>query len=1067
MMQEVKATVLIAIIFLGTFSPLGIDFLRKINNSDFKKSNMHSGSENTYSFSPSYYIDPLAFNSTSGFIIKFKDMNSLLKLKENFPGIYFKQILLGYVQNYSLEKLVKFINQDHVKIYGIFSNRHVKLCGRIVHRSDGLQDTPDFISIINVTPLWDLGFFGENIRVAIIDTGIGDHELLKGKIVENVSFIKTEYGYLSDDADTSDAIGHGTAVAGIIAGGIATENGSTFGIAPKAKLLNLKVFPDSESGATEIGIIAAIMWAVEMGNVDIINLSLGRPEIISDPLVTAVEWATQQGVVVVTAAGNSGEGGLGSMQIDSPGTSPSVITVGATDRLGNYIATYSSIGPALWMGIKPEVVAPGDVDAPVPKNVYVTGYARVQGTSFATPQVVGAAVLLVEVLKREYMINKENIPSIIKASIIKTSKPLFYGTDIISEIRQGSGLLNIGLAYYELINSQRTPEGLPKIIGILPRNIPCGLGFPFYEALFYNMSLEMNFTIISGYSTQLNVSLLGNFSNVVKLNSMKKFNIINGTNLWEFNITVLGAPEGFYQGKIVFYENETIISNVSIHFYLKKPSLRMLWDVKHTSWTMDHKYGQYRYFYSVAESMNVSVEQAYLGEKDFSYQYLQKYDIIFMPDTASYSYIYDENGSLINITTIYIKENEISSLVKYVDSGGFLFIIAMIPSLGEFGSNMSIVNKFSRRFGVEFGSVVLYDDVEPVNMLGNNELSVGVDKIPFYGTFLKVINKTSTEVIAKDSNGYSVLALYRSRNNGAILFSSTNYFLDNWAYTGHYETSFQEAQNVLRFARNLFLWRISMKYIQFSYTPNEPNIEDTVTFDVTMNSTLGNILSVTAIAKDLLGIRSIDLENSTPYHFSGEIKVRHGKLTFILLEVMQSKYVFRVSFPIYVPPAEDQAPVLLAINPLNNTKVEISALGELKFSIKLEVNDTSQILFDAIETFGFMNKVKILSLEVEITKYDAASGEINIAMSRVDLGLLAFKRENYKVDICVQIPDVYLNFLILRLNYTLVMNVPLWLIIGVIGLLTGIIVILVAVIAMRATKKKKKEEIEPLWFDYF
>ncbi|MEX2690138.1 MAG: hypothetical protein Q6351_007420, partial [Candidatus Njordarchaeum guaymaensis] len=137
MMQEVKATVLIVIIFLGMFSPLGIDFLRKINNSNFKKSNVHSGSENTYSFSPSYYIDPLAFNSTSGFIIKFKDMNSLLKLKENFPGIYFKQILLGYVRNYSLEKLVKFINQDHVKIYGIFSNRHVKLCGRIVHRSDG------------------------------------------------------------------------------------------------------------------------------------------------------------------------------------------------------------------------------------------------------------------------------------------------------------------------------------------------------------------------------------------------------------------------------------------------------------------------------------------------------------------------------------------------------------------------------------------------------------------------------------------------------------------------------------------------------------------------------------------------------------------------------------------------------------------------------------------------------------------------------------------------------------------------------------------------------------------
>src|SRR5581483_9416362 len=179
----------------------------------------------------------------------------------------------------------------------------------------------------------------------------------------------------------NDQYGHGTHVAGIVAGTGKNSSGQkdiyTFrGIADGVNLINLRVL-DKNGAGTDSQAIAAIEMAIQLKsqyNIRVINLSLGRPVYESytlDPLCQAVEQAWQAGIVVVAAAGNDGRndaagtGGYGT--IEAPGNDPYVITVGAMNTMGtpspadDKMASYSSKGPTLFDRVaKPDIVAPGN-----------------------------------------------------------------------------------------------------------------------------------------------------------------------------------------------------------------------------------------------------------------------------------------------------------------------------------------------------------------------------------------------------------------------------------------------------------------------------------------------------------------------------------------------------------------------------------------------------------------------------------------------------------------------------------------------------------------------------------
>jgi serine protease AprX len=225
-----------------------------------------------------------------------------------------------------------------------------------------------------------------------------------------------------------DRFGHGTHVAGIIAGqrGRTADTREYRGIASGANLINLRVLGADGSG-TVSDVVEAIDWSIEHRDdyrIRVINLSMGAPVLQpyrDDPLCEAVERATRAGIVVVVAAGNYGKTVDGTSvygAITSPGNSPHALTVGAIDTHGtpersdDTLAAYSSKGPTRYdLVIKPDLAAPGShivsaeavggyLSETYPQR-HVAGagpnaYFQLSGTSMAAGVVSGAVALLLE-----------------------------------------------------------------------------------------------------------------------------------------------------------------------------------------------------------------------------------------------------------------------------------------------------------------------------------------------------------------------------------------------------------------------------------------------------------------------------------------------------------------------------------------------------------------------------------------------------------------------------------------------------------------------------------------------
>jgi subtilisin family serine protease len=258
---------------------------------------------------------------------------------------------------------------------------------------------------------------GKGVVVAVLDTGVDvDHPEISGSVVGGLSFI----GY-SDTVFYDDDHGHGTQVSGIITSDGLDELSK--GVAPDAGIWTGKVCNKAGS-CWESDVASAIEYVVDNNIARVITLSLGRkgtqsPNCNQDYLAKKVNWASQNQVVVVAAAGNSGS------DISSPACASEAIAVGSVDKT-DYLATTSGRGRAL------DLVAPG-------VNIYSTvldgGYASWSGTSMATPMVSGTVALLLEK-------NSSLTVSEIKTSLYESAIDLRY-----SSREQGNGRVDANRAY--------------------------------------------------------------------------------------------------------------------------------------------------------------------------------------------------------------------------------------------------------------------------------------------------------------------------------------------------------------------------------------------------------------------------------------------------------------------------------------------------------------------------------------------------------------------------------------------------------------------------------------------
>jgi serine protease AprX len=317
----------------------------------------------------------------------------------------------------------------------------------------------------------EFGYTGAGIGVAVIDSGItgwhddltyqGSSSVVK---VQNGQRVAAFVDFVNGRPGAYDDNGHGTHVAGIIAGNGYDSLGARAGIAPSAHLVGLKVLDDRGRGVIS-DVIAALDWAIANKtkyNIRVVNLSVGAAvteSYLTDPLTLAAKRAVDAGIVVVTAAGNLGRNADGQTQygaITSPGNAPWVLTVGASShegtvyRMDDVIAKYSSRGPtAIDFHAKPDVVAPGTglvslADAATTMystkaNFLMQGafatpykpYLSLTGTSMASPVVAGTVALMLQA-------NPTLTPNMVKAIVQYTAQE-YDGYDSLT---QGAGFLN-------------------------------------------------------------------------------------------------------------------------------------------------------------------------------------------------------------------------------------------------------------------------------------------------------------------------------------------------------------------------------------------------------------------------------------------------------------------------------------------------------------------------------------------------------------------------------------------------------------------------------------------------
>jgi len=259
------------------------------------------------------------------------------------------------------------------------------------------------LQAVNVPPLWEEGYFGDGVVVAVMDTGVDlSHQALEQNYRGNLpghshkdSWFDATKTVTNSDDGPSDTHGHGTHIAGIILGGTKEK---PLGIAPEAHWIAVNIFADGY--AWDSHITQAFQWLLAPGGnpdhaPDIINCSwASKPEFAEDYLHWEILYTLENaGILVVFAAGNNGEEGPG-----SPASYPHAFSVGALKQAGNGLetASFSSRGPVRWQDIsyiKPELVAPGvNIVSTWPGN----NFAVQDGTSTAVAHLSGAAALLLE-----------------------------------------------------------------------------------------------------------------------------------------------------------------------------------------------------------------------------------------------------------------------------------------------------------------------------------------------------------------------------------------------------------------------------------------------------------------------------------------------------------------------------------------------------------------------------------------------------------------------------------------------------------------------------------------------
>ncbi len=527
-----------------------------------------------------------------------------------------------------------------------------------------------FTTFLEAEQMWDMGYNGTGIVVAVLDSGVdNNHPDLQTQVI---GFKDLVDGF--DDMnpaggiDAYDDNGHGTACVWNVAGDGTASGGNLTGVAPGASIIAIKVLDDEGAGDDSV-IAEGIEFAVDNG-ADVVSLSVGGEwtddTYVVEPSVAAAQAAIDAGVVVVVAAGNSGPQAF---SINSPGILEESLTVGASvDDTG--VIAFSSVGPVYrttsqptGYSAKPDVVAPGygvvsgladgaNTYEFVPYNYtqYGNSYTQWAGTSASTPMIAGAVALLAQ---RHLLLSPEEAKTALMAA----------ATDLdLDPMMQGWGLVNVTKASEFLTDSSR------DLTIMTPRRFPT---LPWSDTVLIvgDDRPPQNITIISTQAVGLvDITLIGNASLFVQ--TPDQVSISAGYSHFSIQLDIpddLPMSEvGWYTGILNLTSSGDVVASITIDFTITIFGGRLMVDMAHhttgpTGDPDDPSY--YGYFTEYIRESGVTLSE--FGSPD---------DL-----TASYIDIGSLSGSdifmIMDTETAYTAD-EVSALHSFVDNGGTLIVLS-------------------------------------------------------------------------------------------------------------------------------------------------------------------------------------------------------------------------------------------------------------------------------------------------------------------------------------------------------------------------------------------------------
>ncbi|MFX1560982.1 MAG: S8 family serine peptidase, partial [Promethearchaeota archaeon] len=512
------------------------------------------------------------------------------------------------------------------------------------------------------------------------------------------------------------------------------------------------------------------------------------PSIDSDLLREAVQWAFNQGVTIVAAAGNNGQNGISGSSVESPARYAEVIAVAAVDE-SNELYSFSARGPLRNRLMKPDIAALGS---------YNEDGRPVLGTSFAAPIVsAGVSIIISHCITNGWSWT----PGMIKASVMNGAAYLPY-----EEWEVGAGLFDLDttIQYIDIVQKR---NGLPLLFAVAPTISPFS-----FEQLFVNHTSTMpisifisgNDTITIRYSgvgskwlegpTSIFVNQSGSFDVDLRVESSDSIDDVAAS--------IIFRASGYLQMTMVL-EIDAIAALHDVAF-----------DISHTSWSMDSTYGQFRQLYRSLTHAGIAVDELRESD-DLTLPVLSNYDAVFVLDPCAWGTVVD-GFSYSKVGLFSYTSAELAAYSDYFENGGNLFLVGL--------SNSSIDHANANNLFSLFNITLVNDQIPSITITVNGISSTKLitDMIPhnitnlvdsfdyngcslnFTGTGYEI---AWTDYTWADLNGTvhtenrTVMVGLENINEGRLIATGSNFFLDNWALTNMYRS-----EHDWRFAVQTIYW---------------------------------------------------------------------------------------------------------------------------------------------------------------------------------------------------------------------------------------------------------------------